>query len=57
MEWGIIFLDDLQRMKEKMDRTWKDLFEEIPEDKERDTQGSKRLSRFEWEKEAFRNRH
>lgn len=36
MEWGITFLDELQRIKEKMDRAWEELFEEIPGDEERD---------------------
>jgi hypothetical protein len=28
MDWGITFLDELQRMKQKMDRTWSELFEQ-----------------------------
>jgi hypothetical protein len=28
MDWGITFLDELQRMKKKMDQTWGELFEE-----------------------------
>lgn len=28
MDWGITFFDELQRMKEKMDQTWGELFEE-----------------------------
>ena len=30
MDWGITFLDELQRMKKKMDQTWSELFEENP---------------------------
>jgi hypothetical protein len=28
MDWGITFFDELKRMKEKMDQTWGELFEE-----------------------------
>jgi hypothetical protein len=28
MEWGITFLDELQRMKKRMDQTWGELLEE-----------------------------
>jgi hypothetical protein len=28
MDWGITFLDELQRMKKRMDQTWGELFEE-----------------------------
>ena len=28
MDWGITFLDELQRMKKKMDETWSELFEQ-----------------------------
>ena len=28
MDWGITFLDELQRMKKKMDQTWSELFEQ-----------------------------
>jgi len=30
MDWGITFLDELQRVKKKMDQTWGELFEENP---------------------------
>ena len=30
MDWGITFLDELQRMKKKMDQTWSELFEGNP---------------------------
>jgi hypothetical protein len=28
MDWGITFLDELQGMKQKMDQTWSELFEQ-----------------------------
>jgi hypothetical protein len=28
MDWGITSLDELQRMKKRMDQTWSELFEE-----------------------------
>ena len=30
MEWGITFLDELQKMKKKMGDAWADFFEEDP---------------------------
>ena len=30
MDWGITFLDELQRMKKTMDQTWSELFEGNP---------------------------
>ncbi len=28
MDWGITFLDELQRMRQRMDQTWSELFEQ-----------------------------
>lgn len=47
MDWGIAFLDELQRMKEKMDRTWGELFEENPGNEPEVSQWIDRLPKFE----------
>jgi len=36
MEWGVTVLADLQRMKEKMDHVWENLFEKSAIAKERE---------------------
>jgi hypothetical protein len=48
MEWGITFLDELQKMKEEMDRKWNDLFERSPGKKEEEaSQWVEKLPKFE----------
>jgi len=48
MEWGVTVLADLQRMKEKMDRVWENLFEESAIAKEREIwQWVEKLPKFE----------
>ena len=48
MEWGITFLDELQKMKEEMDRKWNDLFEGSPGKKgEEASQWVEKLPKFE----------
>jgi hypothetical protein len=48
MEWGVTLLADLQRMKEKMDRTWESLSEESAFTEEREMwQWVEKLPKFE----------
>lgn len=48
MEWGSRLLADLQRMREKMDRTWNSLSEQAPFDQEREMwQWVENLPKFE----------
>lgn len=48
MRWGTTFLDELQKMKEEMDRVWKDLIEESPGKKEQESrQWVEKLPKFE----------
>ena len=47
MDWGITFLDELQRMKKKMDQTWSELFEENPGYEQEVSQWIERLPKFE----------
>jgi hypothetical protein len=47
MEWGIKFLDEMQKMKEEMDRVWNDLFEESPKKREESWQWVEKLPKFE----------
>ena len=48
MEWEVTVLADLQRMKEKMDRVWENLFEESAIAKEREIwQWVEKLPKFE----------
>jgi len=35
MDWGVKFLGELNRIKERMDQTWSDLFEENVEEEKR----------------------
>jgi hypothetical protein len=47
MEWSVTFLDELQRMKKRMDEAWSDLFEEDPA-KEKEVGGwVEKLPKFE----------
>ena len=48
MRWGISHLEELQEMKEKMDRVWNTLFEESPIAKEQEIwQWIENFPRFE----------
>jgi hypothetical protein len=48
MEWGITFLDELEKMKEEMDRKWNDLFKGSPGKKEEEaSQWVEKLPKFE----------
>jgi len=48
MKSRMTFLGELQKMKEEMDRMWKDLFEERPRKKEEDAwQWVEKLPKFE----------
>jgi hypothetical protein len=48
MEWGITFLDELQKMKVVMDREWNNLFEKNPGKNEEETwQWVEELPKFE----------
>ena len=47
MDWGITFLDELQRMKKKMDQTWGELFEENPGNVQEVSQWIEKLPEFE----------
>ncbi|NWF93721.1 MAG: hypothetical protein HXY46_12445 [Syntrophaceae bacterium] len=47
MEWGITFLGELQKMKEKMDRAWDELFQEVPGNGDKIRQGFEEPSEFD----------
>jgi hypothetical protein len=47
MEWGIAFMDELQRMKKKMDQTWTELFEGNQGYEREVSQWIERLPKFE----------
>ncbi len=47
MDRGITFLDELQRMKKKMDQTWGELFEENPGREQEVNQWIEKLPKFE----------
>ena len=48
MRWGISHLEELQEMKEKMDRAWITLFEESPISKEQEIwQWIEKFQKFE----------
>jgi hypothetical protein len=47
MDWGITFLDELQRMKQKMDRTWSELFEQNPGYQREVSQWIEKLPKFQ----------
>jgi hypothetical protein len=55
MDWRFTFLDELQRMKEKMDRTWGELFEGNPSREQEVSQWIERLPKFEGQ-EGLQNR-
>ena len=46
MEWGITSLDELQKMKEKLDRGWSEIFEENPSREEEIGRWIERLPKF-----------
>jgi len=56
MDWGITFLDELQRMKKKMDQTWRELFEENLGREEEFSQWIERFPKFEGTKRAPKSR-
>ena len=47
MDWGITFLDELHRMKKRMDQTWGELFEENPEREQDISPWVEKLPKFE----------
>ena len=48
MKWEIDFLDELQKMKEEMDRVWNDLVDSAPGKREEETwQWFDRFTKFE----------
>jgi hypothetical protein len=47
MDWGITFLDELQRMKKKMDQTWSELFEGNPRYEQQVSEWVETLPKFE----------
>ncbi len=47
MDWGIAFMDELQRMKQKMDQTWSELFERNFDSEREVGQWIERLPKFE----------
>jgi hypothetical protein len=56
MDWGITLLDELQRMKKKMDQTWGELFEEDPGKEEEVSQWIKKLPKFEGTRRTSKSR-
>jgi len=56
MDWGITFLNELQRMKKKMDRTWGELFEENPGYEQEVSQWIERLPKFEGTRRISKSR-
>jgi hypothetical protein len=47
MDWGITLLDELQRMKKKMDQTWSELFKENSGREQGVSQRIEKLPKFE----------
>jgi hypothetical protein len=47
MDWGITLLDELQRMKKKMDQTWSELFKENSGREQGVSQWIEKLPKFE----------
>jgi hypothetical protein len=47
MDRGITFLEELQKMKQKMDRTWGELFEEDPRKEPEVGQWVEKIPKFE----------
>jgi hypothetical protein len=56
MEWGITFLDELQRMKKKMDQTWGELFEENRDYEQEVGQWSERFPKLEGTRRSSKSR-
>jgi len=56
MDWGITFLDELQRMKKKMDQTWSELFEENPAREQEGSQWIEKLAKFEGTRRISKSR-
>jgi hypothetical protein len=56
MDWRFTFLDELQRMKEKMDRTWGELFEGNPSREQEVSQWIERLPKFEGTRRTSKSR-
>jgi hypothetical protein len=56
MNWGITFLDELQRMKRKMDQTWSELFEGNPGYEQDVCQWIERLPKVEGTRGASKSR-
>jgi hypothetical protein len=47
IDWGISSFNEFQKMKERMEQTWNDLFEKRPADREEVWQWVERLPKFE----------
>jgi len=56
MDWGITFLDELQRMKKKMDQTWSELFEGNPGYEQEGSQWIEKLPDFEGTRRTSKSR-
>ena len=56
MDWGITFLDELQRMKKKMDQTWSELFEGSPGYEQEVSQWVEKLPDFEGTRRTSKSR-
>jgi len=56
MDWGITFLDELQKMKKKMDQTWGELFEENQGKEQEASQWIEKLPKFEGTKRTSKSR-
>ncbi|MFB3887255.1 MAG: hypothetical protein ACE144_18680 [Thermodesulfobacteriota bacterium] len=56
MEWGLTFLDELQRMKKKMDQTWGELFERNPEEEQGIYHWIETLPKFEGTRRTSKSR-
>jgi hypothetical protein len=56
MDWGITFLDELQRMKKKMDQTWSELFEGNPGYEQEVRQWTEKLPDFEGTRRTSKSR-
>jgi len=56
MDWGITFLDELQRMKKKMDQTWSELFEGNPGYDQEVSQWIDKLPDFEGTRRTSKSR-
>ncbi len=56
MRWGISSLDELQKMKEKMDRAWNELFERNPRKEEEMERWVEKLPKFEGTRRTLQSR-